>query len=51
MAQSYRSLWSELQSLEKKGMPQSAKVIAQQIVEKAEREHQAGQLLKAVIWR
>ena len=51
MAQSYRSLWSELQSLEKKGLPQSAKVIAQQIVEKAEREHQAGQLLKAVIWR
>ena len=51
MGQSYRSLWSELQTLEKKGLPQSAQAIAQKIAEKAEREHQVGQLLKAVIWR
>ena len=50
-AQSYDRLWKQLQEAENKNLPQSVQQIAGQILEKALKEKQAGQMFKAYLYR
>ncbi|WP_294617365.1 alpha-2-macroglobulin family protein [uncultured Bacteroides sp.] len=50
-AQSYNSLWRQVEQAEKKGLPQTVVKLAEEICRKAEREKNAPQLLKAYFCR
>ena len=50
MAQSYDKLWKQLEQARDKSLPQTMIRIADQIIQKAEREQNAPQLLKATVW-
>lgn len=50
-AQSYAHLWKQVEQAQKKGLPRTVIGVTGQIVEKAGREQNAPQLLKAVICR
>lgn len=48
-AQSYNSLWKQVQQAQDKGLPQTVIKLTDQIARKAEQEKNAGQLLNAVL--
>ena len=50
MAQSYVKLWKQVEQARDKGLPQTMIQVADRIVQKAEREQNAPQLLKATVW-
>jgi tRNA C32,U32 (ribose-2'-O)-methylase TrmJ len=45
--QSYSALWKQVSEAEKKDLPKTQYEVLQKIVNKADKEHQYGQLLKA----
>lgn len=49
IADSYTSLWKQFDSAMQKDHPQSARKVLAQITDKAQREHEYGQLLKAQV--
>ena len=49
MAQSYHTLWNQVEEAEKNDLPQTQRKVLSQIITKAEREAQYGQLLKALL--
>ena len=49
MAQSYSSLWKQVEEAEQKDLPQAQRKVLGQVIKKAEREAQYGQLLKALL--
>ncbi|MBQ8502345.1 MAG: alpha-2-macroglobulin [Bacteroides sp.] len=50
-AQTYDKLWKEVEQAQKKSLPQTVIKLTTEIQKKAEREKNAGQLLKAVVYR
>ena len=50
MAQSYDKLWKQMEQARDKSLPQTMIQVADRIVQKAEREQNAPQLLKATVW-
>lgn len=48
-AQTYQSLWKSVVEFEKKDLPKSALKVVQQIYDKAEKEHQVPQMMKAFL--
>ena len=50
-AQSYDSLWKQVEQARKKSLPQTAIKVANQLMDKAEQERNAPQLMKAYLYR
>ncbi|TAF67319.1 MAG: hypothetical protein EAZ55_03095 [Cytophagales bacterium] len=51
MKAEYQNLWKKADSLEQKGLPQSALEVVNQIYEKAKNDKQEGQQVKAIIYQ